>query len=456
MVEPNPDSNLSTPSNISAVRVLGGSDLFSKDDSDYPEVVGAVRVLGSSDCFSKIDSDYSGVVGDDTKLSNCNTSELTRDDDITSVKHHNILTQSQTKSSSVDIGVNKGKAGGDENDSKIMVSTQDTKTSRDYYFDSYSHHGIHEEMLKDEVRTKTYQKAILENKHLFQDKIVLDVGCGTGILAMFAVQAGAKHVYAIDCSSIIEHARTIVEKNGFGEKITLIRGKVEEIELPIENDNQIVDIIISEWMGYFLLYESMLNTVIFARDKWLVPENGIIFPDKAVMYLCAIEDAQAKSERIDYWNDVYGFDFSSIRDSAIQEPVVDVIDENAVVSNAAPILDIDILTCKKEELSFCSTFKLCAKRNDYVHGFVAYFECAFTQTHKPIGFSTAPFCAYTHWKQTLFYLEDTLTICEGEYIEGVIDCSPNQSNERDLDITIQVMLNGSCCKTKSKMQYYLR
>ena len=75
----------------------------------------------------------------------------------------------------------------------------------------------------------------------------------------------------------------------------------------------------------------MLNTVIFARDKWLVPENGIIFPDKAVMYLCAIEDAQAKSERIDYWNDVYGFDFSSIRDSAIQEPVVDVIDENAVV-----------------------------------------------------------------------------------------------------------------------------
>lgn len=254
MVEPNPDSNLSTPSNISAVRVLGGSDRFSKDDSDYPEVVGAVRVLGSSDCFSKIDSDYSGVVGDDTKLSNCNTSELTRDDDITSVKHHNILIQSQTKSSSVDIGVNKGKAGGDENDSKIMVSTQDTKTSRDYYFDSYSHHGIHEEMLKDEVRTKTYQKAILENKHLFQDKIVLDVGCGTGILAMFAVQAGAKHVYAIDCSSIIEHARTIVEKNGFGEKITLIRGKVEEIELPIENDNQIVDIIIS---GKYLLISSL-------------------------------------------------------------------------------------------------------------------------------------------------------------------------------------------------------
>lgn len=48
--------------------------------------------------------------------------------------------------------------------------------------------------------------------------------------------------------------------------ITLIKGKIEEIELPVEK----VDIIISEWMGYCLLYESMLDTVLFARDKWLV------------------------------------------------------------------------------------------------------------------------------------------------------------------------------------------
>jgi precorrin-6B methylase 2 len=179
-------------------------------------------------------------------------------------------------------------------------------TSKDYYFDSYSHHAIHEEMLKDEVRTKTYEMAIVQNKHLFQNKIVLDVGCGTSILSMFAARAGAKHVYAVDCSSIIDTAREIVTLNGFADKITLIKGKMEEVELPVKQ----VDIIISEWMGYFvsgsfrgtaagvaevanaclplltqLLYESMLDTVIFARDKWLVP-NGIIFPDKAVSLAC--------------------------------------------------------------------------------------------------------------------------------------------------------------------------
>ena len=66
-------------------------------------------------------------------------------------------------------------------------------------------------------------------------------------------------------------AREIVKKNGLSDKITIIKSKVEEAVLPVEK----VDIIISEWMGYFLLYEAMLDTVLFARDKWLV-KDGIV------------------------------------------------------------------------------------------------------------------------------------------------------------------------------------
>lgn len=54
-----------------------------------------------------------------------------------------------------------------------------------------------QEMLKDEVRTLTYRNAMYHNKHVFKDKIVLDVGSGTGILSMFAAKAGAKHVYGV-------------------------------------------------------------------------------------------------------------------------------------------------------------------------------------------------------------------------------------------------------------------
>lgn len=58
-------------------------------------------------------------------------------------------------------------------------------------------------MLKDEVRTLTYRNSMYHNKHVFKDKIVLDVGSGTGILSMFAAKAGAKHVYGVRRVSFI-------------------------------------------------------------------------------------------------------------------------------------------------------------------------------------------------------------------------------------------------------------
>ena len=94
-------------------------------------------------------------------------------------------------------------------------------------------------------------------------------------------------------STIIFKAREIVEVNGLSDKITLIQGKMEEIELPVQK----VDIIISEWMGYFLLYESMLDTVLYARDKYLV-EGGLIFPNKATIWVAGIEDGDYKDEKI--------------------------------------------------------------------------------------------------------------------------------------------------------------
>ena len=115
-------------------------------------------------------------------------------------------------------------------DACIISTDGDERTSKDYYFDSYSHHAIHEEMLKDEVRTRTYEMAIMQNSHLFEGKTVLDVGCGTGILSMFAAKAGAKHVYGIDCSSIVEQARKIVDINGFSDQITILKGKVRLVQ----------------------------------------------------------------------------------------------------------------------------------------------------------------------------------------------------------------------------------
>jgi len=312
-------------------------------------------------------------------------------------------------------------------------------------------------------------------------------------------------------SNIIDQAQKIVEANGFADSsffssfpfitiliklisrnaqiytgITLIKGKMEEVVLPVDK----VDIIISEWMGYFLLYESMLDSVLYARDKYLVP-GGLMFPDEATMYMAAIEDQEYKEEKIGckflslsqslyslfgadggfvsvrlVWDDVYGFDYSCIKEIALREPLVDTVDLKAVVTNPCKLAvsentylfvlpklrelsseriylqTFDLLTVTKEQLKFVADFKLTATRNDYVHAFLGWFDCAFRACHKPVSFSTGPHAKYTHWKQTVFYLNDMITLNQNDNIEGTISVAPNGKNPRDLDIVIDYKADG--------------
>ncbi len=115
--------------------------------------------------------------------------------------------------------------------------------------------------------------------HLFRDKVVLEVGSGTGILSLFAAQvrsnvgiteitvrsvlnvkAGARCVYAIEASKLSFLSQKAISDNGFDDIITVLHGKMESIERP-----EMADILISEWMGYGLLYENMLASVLCAR-----------------------------------------------------------------------------------------------------------------------------------------------------------------------------------------------
>ncbi|KAF2458010.1 S-adenosyl-L-methionine-dependent methyltransferase [Lineolata rhizophorae] len=236
-------------------------------------------------------------------------------------------------------------------------------------------------------------------------------------------------------SSIIDKAREIVAINGMASKITLLQGKMEEVELPMPK----VDIIISEWMGYFLLYESMLDTVLYARDTYLKP-GGLIFPDKATIFMAGIEDGEYKEEKIGFWDNVWGFNYTPLKTTAMTEPLVDTVDMKAVVTDPTAILTLDLYTVKPADLSFTLPFILTVRRNDFVHALIAWFDIEFSACHKPIRFSTGPHTKYTHWKQTVFYLQDVLTVEAGEQIEGMLENKPNTKNRRDLDIKIAYRL----------------
>ena len=101
------------------------------------------------------------------------------------------------------------------------------------------------------------------------------------------------------------------------------------------------------------------------------------------------------------------------------------------------IQTIDLYKVKVEDLDFESNFTLKVKHDDYVHAFVSFFDCVFSKCHTRVMFTTAPWSEYTHWKQTVFYLDEPLMVSKGTTIKGHIKVQHNKKNPRDLDIDIK-------------------
>uniref|UniRef100_A0A7N6BXS2 Protein arginine N-methyltransferase 3 n=1 Tax=Anabas testudineus TaxID=64144 RepID=A0A7N6BXS2_ANATE len=304
------------------------------------------------------------------------------------------------------------------------------------YFSSYGHYGIHEEMLKDKVRTESYRNFMYQNPEVFRDKVVLDVGCGTGILSMFAARAGAKKVIAVDQSEIIYQAMDIVRSNQLEDKITLIKGRIEDINLPVEK----VDIIISEWMGYFLLFESMLDSVLYARDLYLA-DGGSVYPDLCNISLVAVGDTQKHQDRIAFWDDVYGFNMACMKKAVVPEAMVEVVKADTIISDSTVIQTFNCNTVCLSELEFTSDF--CLKITDttncthWLIMFFSYFFLFHLLLHQ-VMFSTGPQVTKTHWKQTVFLLERPIYVKAGEELLGKITVRKNKKDPRSLLVTLDL------------------
>ncbi|KAH8583324.1 arginine N-methyltransferase [Cryptosporidium sp. chipmunk genotype I] len=283
----------------------------------------------------------------------------------------------------------------------------------DSYSRSYDDLLVHQLMLQDVERVEAYRRSFEENKELFKGKIVLDVGCGTGILSMLAAKFGAKTVFAVDGSNVSFLAKKIVEDNELSEVVQVIHGVIEEIELPVSQ----VDIIISEWMGFYLLHEGMLDSVIFARDKWLNPNSGVIFPEKASLYVSLVEIQDFWDKNIEGINNIQGFDYSSMRKIIhsfyLKSPlIIGVESKNVENFSFERIYSVDLLKIKdiNELNNIESQFTLKVKKDtEFVHGFIVWFDVEFpAYDSNTVILSTSPYNKPTHWKQTVTLFQDCI------------------------------------------------
>ncbi|GJZ08967.1 probable histone-arginine methyltransferase 1.3 [Tanacetum coccineum] len=172
------------------------------------------------------------------------------------------------------------------------------------YFHYYGQLLHQQNMMQDYVRTGSYYAAVIENQVDFAGRVVVDVGTGSGILSLFAAQAGAKHVYAVEVSEMADYAGNPL----LAQRIT---GKVEDVELPEK-----ADILISEPMGTLLVNERMLESYVIARDRFLVP-NGKMFPSVGRIHMAPFSDEYLYVEIANkalFWQqqNYYGVDLTAL------------------------------------------------------------------------------------------------------------------------------------------------
>ncbi|KAL0481919.1 protein arginine N-methyltransferase [Acrasis kona] len=323
----------------------------------------------------------------------------------------------------------------EQNDDTVEINNTD-------YFESYGQLSVHELMLKDKPRTLAYMEAIQKNQHLFKDKIIMDVGAGTGILSIFAAKSGAKRVFAVEASNIAHTARKIISDNGLSDVITVLDERVEDIqELPFGVRQ--VDVIISEWMGFYLLHESMLNSVLFARDKWMSP-NGTMFPSHANIYAAPCDMRELFNDTVGFWQDVYGVNMSAVIPDVVSnllsKPYVGIVKQNRLLSKPVHIHSID---CNKisisdlQTLTNSSVYQVC--KVGVLHGFCLWFDVIFSSTlgGETVVLHTGPDHPETHWKQTVILLPQSFDVSEEDAIPVTITMDSSQDNHRHYELSLE-------------------
>lgn len=331
----------------------------------------------------------------------------------------------------------------------------DSQVHKDHPFFRYYGLLVHQQnMLQDTIRTGTYRQAIQDNAIDFTDAVVMDVGTGSGILAHFAVQAGARKVYAVEASGMADRARVLLEANGYdSSKIEVIKGTVEEITIP-----EPVDIIISEPMGFLLVHEQMLQSYIVARQRFMRP-GGKMFPSRGTIYCAPFTDSALFAEqeqKLVFWEqqDFYGLDLSSLKEAAANDhfaqPVVGYFDPSILLADTTATHLIDFEKDSPEDLARVRVpFSFTMTKTALCHGLACWFDVDFLGSAATVRLDTGPSAAGTHWYQCRLMLRKPLGVNATQVVTGYMELVAHE--KYSYGVTLSMTLDGTTFTSEQKM-----
>ncbi len=250
----------------------------------------------------------------------------------------------------------------------------------------------------------------------------------------------------------------------------VLHGTIQEVILPVDK----VDVIVSEWMGYCLLYEGMLDSVIWARDRYL-SKGGLMIPSYTTLRLAPLSCKDYVDERVHFWDEQYGFDMTAMTKQVVGIIDVDPFKPESVAGKSIAVLMLDLHCTTKADLKFeRKPFTLTSEDDNNLDGFLIWFDVFFLRPGEELqpkritaeefafssatsgttisqSFTTGPHGPETHWMQGALlanysacskkqYAPDPLV--KGEEIKGEMCLDKANEDGRGLFIAITWTTEG--------------
>lgn len=232
---------------------------------------------------------------------------------------------------------------------------------------------------------------------------MLDAGTGTGILAFFACQAGARHVYAIEQEHVADAAAMFARQLGYADRITVFHAQSVDVALP-----EPADVLVTETIGALVFDEGFLTTMADACRRLIKPDARIV-PSHIDVWLAPAELPELYAKRIDWWRTPrYGFDSSPMQLFAANTTYTAKIKPEALLAPPAVALSLRMSEIDDTAQRAAASFR--TDRPGTIHGFALGFTATLAEG---IPLTNAPGSAVTSWDQGFLPLETPVTVAAG-------------------------------------------
>lgn len=270
----------------------------------------------------------------------------------------------------------------------------------------------HLDYVADATRLALFEAAIA--KALAPGDCVADLGCGTGVLGLLCLQAGAARVYAVDDSAMIDIARETLLRAGLDKRAVCIRGKSHQIELP-----QSVDVVVCDHVGYFGFDYGVVGVLEDAKRRFLRP-GGTLIPSSLRLNLAAVGSKKC-SETANSWQaETIPSEFRWLRSYSINTKHALSLNRDELLGPPVVLGDIDLYADNPAFFSWKSELRI--ERDGAMDGVVGWFEC---ELAKNVWMTNSPLAEKAIERPQAFLpIGETVQVKAGDLVKASIMARP--------------------------------